>query len=319
MEFQDRLSILKVRKLADGRIAAVARFARSGVQQYAGSEVGRPDLAVVNVYRPEEEVFSQDAMASFAHKAITLDHPSESVTAKSWRKVSVGYTEGRVARDGGFVEIPLMLADFDAVKAYESGKARELSAGYASELVWGDGVTPAGEKYQAKMTKVRGNHIALVSQGRAGSECRIGDAKAKDEPASIDEALRRAFAEMAERAGMKVGEMLASMGQVKIEEMAATVAKQFVSAQAGKGIATMYGDEKSAVHLAKSAANALRRDALAGGSISSGTGAQVRDLAHAWANGGPDPSAPRTATPAIDQASLAAGKAARDAARASQY
>lgn len=171
----DRAPLERVRKLADGRIAAVARFARSGVYTYTGAELGRADLSTVNVYRPESEVFDQAAMASFAHKAITVGHPAQAVTADNWSAHSAGWTEGKIARDGEFVEIPLMLADASAVKAYESGEARELSAGYTSELVWGDGVAPDGQRYQATMRQIRGNHIALVPQGRAGSTCRIGD------------------------------------------------------------------------------------------------------------------------------------------------
>ncbi len=192
MEFQDRLSLERVRRLSDGRIAAVARFARSGVYDYAGHEVGRPDLPTVKVYRPDDEVFSEDAMASFAHKAITLDHPSDPVTADNWKRVAVGYTEGRVARDRGFVEIPLMLADAGAVRAVQAGTAQELSAGYSCQLVWGDGVTPQGERYQAKQVAIRGNHIALVAQGRAGAECRIGDSAATLTDAERDTAIQRA-------------------------------------------------------------------------------------------------------------------------------
>ncbi len=80
--FHDRAPIEKVRRLADGRIAAVAKFARSGCYEYAGSEVGRAALERVTIYRPDDEVFSEDAMASFAHKAITLDHPNEPVIRK---------------------------------------------------------------------------------------------------------------------------------------------------------------------------------------------------------------------------------------------
>lgn len=179
--FQDRAPIQQTRKLADGRLAAVARFARAGVYKYSGREVdpnnehGLRDQASVNVYRAENEVFSEASMASFAHKAMTLDHPPESVTADNWSKYSVGYTEGRVARDGGFVTIPLILADAAAVRAYESGKARELSAGYSCSLVFGDGVAPDGTPYQARQVNIRANHLAVVSAGRAGPECRIGD------------------------------------------------------------------------------------------------------------------------------------------------
>jgi hypothetical protein len=192
----DRAPLERVRKLADGRITAVARFARSGVYAYNGSELGRPDLGTVNVYRPESEVFDQAAMASFAHKAITVGHPSQAVTADNWSASSAGYTEGKVARDGEFVEIPLMLADASAVRAYESGEARELSAGYTSDLVWGDGTAPDGTKYQATMRQIRGNHIALVSQGRAGSTCRIGDSQLGSSTMFTD--ADRTFADSAE-------------------------------------------------------------------------------------------------------------------------
>jgi hypothetical protein len=192
MTFQDRAPLEKVRRLPDGRIAAVAKFARSGCYTYSGAEVGRPDLPTVTVYRPEHEVFSADAMASFAHKAITLDHPSEGVTAANWKSVSVGFTEGRVARDGGFIEIPLMLADASAVAAYDSGKARELSAGYSCDLIWGDGVAPDGTRYQATQRNIRGNHIAQVSAGRAGSQCKIGDSMNVNSHANSAQVIRDA-------------------------------------------------------------------------------------------------------------------------------
>ncbi|KTE20594.1 hypothetical protein ATE67_10130 [Sphingopyxis sp. H050] len=174
MTFHDRAPLEKVRRLADGRIAAVCKFARSGCYEYAGHEMGRSDLATVTVYRPESEVFDEAAMASFAHKAITVDHPPGGVTVDNWKQVAAGWTEGKVARDGDFVEIPLMLADASAVKAYDSG-VNQLSAGYSSTITWGDGIAPDGTKYQATMSRIRGDHIALVAKGRAGSECRIGD------------------------------------------------------------------------------------------------------------------------------------------------
>ena len=191
-QVQDRAPLEKVRKLSDGRLTAVVRFARSGVYQYQGAEVGRPGLSTVNVYRPEDEVFSQDSMASFAHKAVTLSHPGQPVDAENWKAVAVGYTDGRVARDGGFVEIPLMVADAAAVAAYESGTATELSAGYSCNLVWQDGVAPDGTPYQAIQRGIRGNHIALVARGRAGSECRIGDAAFQESTTMTTEQIRNA-------------------------------------------------------------------------------------------------------------------------------
>lgn len=188
MTFHDRAPLEKVRRLADGRIAAVAKFARSGCYDYAGSEMGRPDLGTVTVYRPESEVFDEAAMASFAHKSITVGHPAGGVTVDNWKQVAAGWTEGKVARDGEFVEIPMMLADASAVNAYDNG-VNQLSAGYTSELTWGDGVAPDGTKYQATMSRIRADHIAIVPQGRAGSRCAIGDAA----PALVTDATITAF------------------------------------------------------------------------------------------------------------------------------
>ena len=46
------------RRTSDGYLVAMGKAARTGIQIYSGSEVGRPDLAQVRVYRPADEVFS---------------------------------------------------------------------------------------------------------------------------------------------------------------------------------------------------------------------------------------------------------------------
>src|SRR5690606_29290937 len=105
------------------------------IQLYAGYEVGKPELPVVRVYRPSDEVFSKDALATYPHKPITNDHPAEPVSAENWKDHAVGFIGDEVARDGEFVRIPLMLADARAIADIEAGK-RELSAGYTCELEW---------------------------------------------------------------------------------------------------------------------------------------------------------------------------------------
>jgi hypothetical protein len=170
----DKLTVGDVRRTGDGYLVADAKIARTGIQNYLGSEVGKPDIAVVRVYRPEEEVFHADSMASFAHRPITLDHPPESVTAKNWKRFAVGVASNEVTRDGGFVRIPMMVTDQAAIDAWEGGQ-RELSNGYDCELDFTPGRTNDGQEYDAVQRRIRGNHIAIVSAGRAGSQCRIGD------------------------------------------------------------------------------------------------------------------------------------------------
>lgn len=174
-EFVDRAAST-VRKTEDGYLVADARIARTGVQSYLGTELGKPDMQTVRLYRPEDEVFAADTLASFAHRPLTNNHPPEGkVDAKTWKKYAVGVTDGGVVRDGGFVRIPMMLTDADAIAAFEAGK-RELSAGYTAIIDWTPGVTPDGEAFDAVQRRIRGNHVALVDKARAGPDCRIGDA-----------------------------------------------------------------------------------------------------------------------------------------------
>lgn len=174
MFLTDTVSVGKVRRTGDGYLVADAKVARTGIQQYLGSEVGRPDMPIVRVYRPETEVFSQDAMHSYAYRPVTVDHPQKMVDAESWKAVAAGQTGGEVVRDGEFVRVPLVLMDAAAIKAYEAGK-RELSMGYTAEIVFEDGVTPDGQPYDAIQTQLRMNHLALVSKARGGDQLRIGD------------------------------------------------------------------------------------------------------------------------------------------------
>lgn len=174
MQFTDAAPIAGVRLTRDGYAVAEVRAARTGIQQYAGREVGRPDLAVVNVYRPPESVFAADSMSSYGFKPVTINHPAEGVTADSWKDLAVGVVGGDVVRDGGFVKVPLALMDAAAIKAVQDG-TREISMGYVCDLAFEDGVTPEGQPYQAVQRDIRINHLALVPKGRAGPQCRIGD------------------------------------------------------------------------------------------------------------------------------------------------
>ncbi|MGY2049583.1 DUF2213 domain-containing protein [Methylobacterium sp. JK268] len=177
--------IADARVLRGGARVVEARAARAGnVQVYEGAELERPGHGPVRVYRDPEEIFRAESLASFAHKPVTLDHPPEAVTPATWRAVARGHVGGEVLRDGDFVRIPLLLADAEIIAAVEAG-TREISVGYTCALDWKAGTTPAGEAYDARQTGIVVDHVAIVARGRAGPECRLGDAAA----------LRRALAE----------------------------------------------------------------------------------------------------------------------------
>jgi hypothetical protein len=174
-----------IRETSDGYLVCSPRIARTGIQVYQGFEVGRPDLKEVSVYRPDAEVFHQDAIASLAHKPVTNEHPEEPVNASNWRDISVGHLGGEILRDGEFVRVPLVLMDADAISEVKGGKT-QLSVGYSAQLTWGDGTTPTGEKYQATQTDIRANHVAITRTARGGPKLRMGDrSKPKEKTMTI--------------------------------------------------------------------------------------------------------------------------------------
>lgn len=164
----------KPRVNRDGYLVAMAKVARTGIQEYRGYELGLDNDEVVRVYRPEDEIFSPSSMSTYANRPLTVDHPPESVKSDNWRKYAVGYTGEDIMRDGNFIRVPLILTDAAAIEQYKRGK-KELSMGYECFIDWVKGVTEDGEEYDAIQRSVSSNHVALVDVARAGREARIGD------------------------------------------------------------------------------------------------------------------------------------------------
>jgi hypothetical protein len=135
---------------------------------------------MVRVYRPENEVFNKDSLASFAGKPITNDHPGVPVNADNWKKFAVGGAGEDVLRDGQFIRVPMTLQDKGVIKDYRTGK-KELSVGYACDLKWETGTAPGGEEYDAIQTGIRVNHVAVVTAARGGSKLAIGDDEDNEE------------------------------------------------------------------------------------------------------------------------------------------
>lgn len=146
-------------------------LARTGVQQYLGSEVERPEEEIVDVYRNEAEVFAPATLASFEGKPVTDEHPSRFVEPSN----ATAYTKGTCqnVRRGSGNESDLIIADlviYDAVliAEIEAGK-REISAGYYCEYKpFKDGL---------EQSNIICNHVAVVANGRAGARVAIKDSQ----------------------------------------------------------------------------------------------------------------------------------------------
>jgi len=147
--------------------------ARTGTQEYLPSELGLTGTSLrpsVPVFRAAEEVFSPETIASFEGMPVTDGHPPEGVDVSNIRALQKGHAHN--VRRGNGEESDLLLADLiitdpaliDAI--LRDGK-REISCGYTYEL--------CEENGQYIQRKIRGNHVAVVDAGRAGSRVSIRD------------------------------------------------------------------------------------------------------------------------------------------------
>lgn len=147
-------------------ICTDAILSRTGKQEYKrcelfGDTCEDPDK-IVNVDRTDDEVFSDKAMASFENKAVCIEHPDHDVNAENHNELAVGFVRDiHKGEDNGKPVMmgTLVITDKDAVEAVESGEYKELSCGYDCDI------DDDGEPCQRN---IRGNHVALCKQGRAG-------------------------------------------------------------------------------------------------------------------------------------------------------
>jgi hypothetical protein len=152
----------------EGYLRAWATIARTGVQHYTDA-----DGSIRREYRPESEVASPESLASFAGKAITLEHPPVLLDSANTKDYQVGFSGTEVVYDNGFVRAVMTITDKDAIERIMRGDAKEVSAGYRVNYEATPGVTDSGENYDGVQTEISGNHIAVVRRGRAGPQVKL--------------------------------------------------------------------------------------------------------------------------------------------------
>ncbi len=149
----------------DGMLRVVARTARTGVQEYFDS-----NGQVVRRYRPPEEVFKPESMATWAQKPVTMTHPPVMLDARNVRQYLRGASGQQAWQDGKFLMQHLLIADAELVDGVLSGAYGQVSNGYHATLDRTPGTSPDGEPYDEVMRQIRGNHVAMVPKARGGAD-----------------------------------------------------------------------------------------------------------------------------------------------------
>lgn len=126
-------------------------------------------------YRAGEEL--EKALKTFEGLPLLLGHHVESA-ADPQKEYRVGSSGTDAVWNQPYIDISLFITDADAIRAIEDGKAKEISCAY----LYDPDFTPGkfdGQDYDFVMRNIRGNHIALVEEGRAGADVVVADAQIK--------------------------------------------------------------------------------------------------------------------------------------------
>lgn len=155
----------------------VSNITKEQVVPYLGSsipewkELGLEADKVYQIYRPAEEI--EKAVSTFNGLPLLLDHWE--IDAENVPKDKVVGSLGTDAHwDAPYLKNSLIITDAQAIKAVEDRSFSEISASYACDIDMTGGMFD-GVSYDGSMHNILGNHVALVSEGRAGHDVKVAD------------------------------------------------------------------------------------------------------------------------------------------------
>ena len=155
----------------------VSPLTKETVNPYYGREIpgwedeGLDPEKIYYGYRAGSEL--KKALNTFNGIPVLDEHKLDSAE-RPLKEERVGFTGTSAAWEAPYIMNALIITDAAAIELIESNKQRELSASYRYKPVFNSGYFN-GEKYDFIMTDIQANHIALVAEGRAGSDVLVYD------------------------------------------------------------------------------------------------------------------------------------------------
>ena len=179
----------------DGRLhVSVANISKAVVNPYYGSEI--PNAAALGLVPGRTYQLLRDpgeiarSVPTWNNLQLLAGHVAVSANDPQKERV-VGSTGTDAEWFAPYLRNSLVIWDAEAIKGIEDGSCREISCGYRYVPVMEPG-TYEGVHYDGRMTEIVGNHVALVSTGRAGPDVVVGDEKPKEPEMAITKPVSRA-------------------------------------------------------------------------------------------------------------------------------
>lgn len=161
---------------------AMTPISKATVNPYLGKEIpfgnehGFEDEKIYYALRPADEL--EKAAKTFNGLPLLLEHHEINAEnpAKEWVVGSVGTD---AIFESPYLKNSLTVTDAQAIGYIEDGQAAEISCCYSYEpdFTSGEFTEVDGSKvhYDLIMRNIKGNHVALVPEGRAGHDVKVAD------------------------------------------------------------------------------------------------------------------------------------------------
>ena len=165
----------------DGRLHVErSNLTRVQVAPYHGAEIPGGEALKLDPekvyygYRPAEELGDEETIRSVNGIPIQLNHHLD-YPDKPAKETRVGSTGDKAAFDGTYLSNSLHIQDSDAINRIKDGSMKQLSLAYHYDPDFKSSGEWKGQKYDFTMRNIRGQHLALVEEGRAGPTCVVED------------------------------------------------------------------------------------------------------------------------------------------------
>ena len=163
---------------------AVSHITKATVNPYQGDEIPgwrEAGLQADKIYyalRDPDEL--KASLSTWAGIPLQFEHPEGGDGAEETkaRETRVGAVGTEVRWNAPYLDAPLTVWDQTAIDAIKDGTCRELSCAYWYEPDFTPG-TYEGQPYDFVMRRIKGNHVALVPEGRAGHDVLVADSATK--------------------------------------------------------------------------------------------------------------------------------------------
>lgn len=167
------------RRDLDGHLhVEMTNISKANVCLYFGREIPNADVLGLDpnraykLYRDPAELAA--GAKTFENKPLLMDHVPISASDPS-QDLWVGTVGAPVSFKAPYLQAPISVWNEEGIRLIDERLQEQLSSAYRYRADMTPGRTPDGVAYDGVMRDIIGNHVALVSRGRAGPDVVVAD------------------------------------------------------------------------------------------------------------------------------------------------